>query len=173
MRRLLSSLALLTAAVAASASAQTVPDPELDQIRGGYLVAGELAFEFGAVVRTYENGALALQSTVTWTDAGPVVNQLSGPGAAVTPVTSSDLAALAGSGAVTTAGGATVMHRLTEGQISSILMNTASGQDLRQHTDVTLVLPGFAATQADMIRNLSGVRIADDVAVGAIRATGH
>lgn len=157
--------AFLACAAGGAMAAPAASDAELDDQRGGFSV-GEVAFEFGAVVRTFENGALALQTQVTWTSQGAVVNTTAAPGV----VPDLALSAMSGAGAFSTASGASVIHNVADGQLANVLLNTASGRDFRQETDATLTLPGFAGVQGDIARNLAGLRLADDVANGAIRA---
>lgn len=151
---------------------EVVSDEELDGMRGGFLVADGVVFDFGATIRTYEDGVLSLQTQVTWALDGIHIEQMLGAG--VAPVTSADLNALAGLGEVfRTAGGATVLHDVNQGQLLSVLLNTTSDHSFRQDTALTLVLPGFDATQASMVRQLTGVHISDDMATASIGALGH
>lgn len=170
---------LLTAAAAAALMAlgqafpagpalarQTLTDAEMGDLRGGMLVADGIAFDFGAVVRTYEDGALALETQVTWTPAGPAVTQT--PGAGVAPLTGGQLAALSALGVpYQTASGATIVQNLTSNQITNVLLNTGDNHAFRQETDVTLSLPGFAATQQILSQQALGLRLADDLDAGA------
>jgi len=145
---------------------ETLSDDELCEQRGGVLIAGDVAFQFGAVVKTYEDGVLSLETQVTWTPNGPQILQT--PGAGVAPLNDPDLSALSGLGdAFRTASGATVVQNVSQGQIVNLLMNTASGHDFRQDTEITLQLPGFAATQAEIGRQLLGLRLADEVRAAA------
>lgn len=145
---------------------RTLSDTEMSSLRGGMLVAGGIAFDFGAVVRTYEDGALALETQVTWTPTGPAVTQT--PGVGVTPLTSQQLSALSGLGVpYQTASGAAIVQNLSSNQITNVLLNTGDNHAFRQDTAVTLSLPGFAATQLSMSQQLLGLRLADDLAAGA------
>ena len=76
-------------------------------------------------------------------------------------------------GTYVTSTGTTVIHDLSDGKITSVLLNTDSGQTFSQQIDATLTLPGFAGAQRDMVQSLAGLRIADDVAIGGIRASGY
>jgi hypothetical protein len=133
--------------------AQTpLTDEELAQARGGFITAQGVTFDFGAVVRTFDDGKLALQTQVVWTaDGAKLVQAPDG---------------------VTAAGGASFVHQLVNGQLANVLINSDSNRNLRQETDVTLVLPAFGAFQADAARNLAGLRIGDDIAAAAVRAVG-
>ena len=163
---------LALAPVVETAQAREVlSDDEMAQARGGFLVADNIVFDFNAVVTTYEDGQLALQTQVTWTPTGPLTNQVAGAG--VTQLTDPQLKALNGLGIpFQTASGATVVQSVDQNRIVNLLLNTASGHAFRQDTAITLSLPGFAATQAGMAQQLLGLRMAEDAAVTALRA-GH
>ena len=143
-------------------------DPELESARGGFLVAGNVAFEFGAVVRTYAAGALALQTNVTWAGDGPRIEQMTGAG--VSPVAGPGAS---GFSAYSSASGVEFAHILGNGQIASLLSNASSDQTYRQETDVTLTLPGFQEAQRDMNLSRVGARLSDDIAIGAVLIQGR
>jgi hypothetical protein len=74
------SLAILAPAAPQSAlGREMLTDDEMADARGGVLVAGNVAFEFGAVVKTYEDGVLSLQTRVNWTPQGAQVQRTTGP----------------------------------------------------------------------------------------------
>ncbi|MDB5447142.1 MAG: hypothetical protein JWQ97_2459 [Phenylobacterium sp.] len=78
-----SALALFTPAAPPGAQGREVlSDEEMADARGGVLVAGNVAFEFGAVVKTFEDGVLSLQTQVNWTPQGANVQQTAGPNVA-------------------------------------------------------------------------------------------
>lgn len=169
LRGALGAVAAAQLSVTGAAAYELVPDEELEQARGGVLLAGNVAFEFGAVVRTFENGALSLQTTMTWTPGGMQVDRALGDG--VTPVSDAALAAASGLGDLfRTAGGAIVGHSGADGQLVNLILNTQSDQDLRQEMDITLRLPGFEGNQADMIRQITGLRINDELAGSSVAA---
>lgn len=146
---------------------EIVPDEELEQARGGVLLAGNVAFEFGAVVRTFENGALSLQTSMNWTPDGMQIDRTLGDG--VTQLSDVELANAAGLGDLfRTAGGTVVAHSGADGQLMNMLLNTQSDQSLRQEMEITLRLPGFEGDQAAMVRQITGLRIADDLAGSAV-----
>lgn len=149
---------------------QVVPDEELDTARGGYLLADNLAFQFGAIMRTYENGALSLQTQLVWTPDGPAFQQDAGDG--VMALTGPELGAIGADGFFLTSGGAIVQHDLKAGEFMNLLLNTESGRDYRQDLAITLVLPGFESAQGDMGRQLTGLRLADELSLGAVFAIG-
>jgi hypothetical protein len=145
-------IAIASLLAASAARAQpTVDDQALDAARGGFIVAGDIAFNFGAVMRTYADGELALQTTVRWTDAGQVVETLAPAGLAnVAP--------------------GSILQSVQPGQFANILLNTDSGRQFRQETDITLTLPGFAATQSDFGRDMMARRLSDDLAIAQVGA---
>lgn len=147
---------------------EVVSDEELAEHRGGYLVANDLAFEFGAVMRTFENGALSLQTQLVWTPDGPLLQHVLGDG--VMALTSAELNAVGMNDSFVTPGGSIVMHDLTQGSFMNLLINTQSDQSFRQDVDVTLVLPGFLTAQTDMGRQLAGLRLADELSISSIGA---
>jgi hypothetical protein len=90
-------------------------------------------------------------------------------GDGVAAVGDAQLGGLTGAGDVfRTAGGALVSHRGADGQLVNMIVNTQSNLDLRQETAITLTLPGFQGRQADIGRQLMGLRFADDLAGGAL-----
>ena len=178
--RLLLATVLAAAAVTAPAAFQKadareqLSDEEMDQARGGILVAGNLAFEFGAVMKTYEDGALALQTQVNWTPEGPVVSQITGPD--VTSINSplgmqlASSANLALSSALKnnsstfiTSSGTALVQSVTDNQLLNGVINTASNQDIRTDTNLVITLPGFASTSAGMSQALAASHIAEEM----------
>jgi hypothetical protein len=151
-----------------------VPDPELDDLRGGFLVADGVAFYLGAVVRTTVNGELVLETVVNWTPQGPLITQSAAPG--LSPATVADLKEAAartgldlsslsgGSDVILLNDGATaVAHRFDIAGLENILVNEANGQDIRQDTAVTLHLPEGEAVTRAFVQDLAAFRMLDDV----------
>lgn len=139
---------------------------ELADLRGGLLFAGGIAFDFGATVRTTINGQLALETRLTWTPEGVVVEDLSAVAGASIPEFN-------GFGLnITDATGTTLVgHRLLDGELQGFIINTGDNRDIRQEMDVNLSLPGFAAIQRDMVTDRLGFRIDMDVADSLVRST--
>lgn len=48
-------------------------------------------------------------------------------------------------------GGTAILHSISETGLSNVLLNTATGQDIRIETDITLVMPGLEAFQQDIL----------------------
>jgi hypothetical protein len=131
----------------AGAEPLRLSDDELDGQRGGLQTPLGFDIGFGASVKTFVDGTLALETRISWTSTGPqseqVVNQLGSiPGAPVR------LGALSDGALNSLAGGATtVIHDLTMDRIASLIINTADNRTIRQQTDITLVLPQLADLQ--------------------------
>jgi hypothetical protein len=184
VRRRLFALALLAAALAPiGALADGAPSPsgpvplsdeELDTYRGGYSPAPNLDYQFGAVLRTFVDGQLALETNINLNQSGVASIQQT-PGQGVTPGTTAGAIDLAGAtgGVFSTPGGTTLIQNISNGQLTNVILNTASNHTFNQQTEVTLILPGFADVQSQILRNLTGLRLSMDVGAGTIRALGH
>ncbi len=184
--RLLLATAVALAAFASPAvfqpavAREQLTDEEMDDARGGILVAGNVAFEFGAVMKTYEDGVLALQTQVNWTAAGQQVTQTLGPDVsagelgALNPASTATLAGLTKSTptSFTTSDGATLIQQIAPTQVLNLLANTGSDHTYQLDTAVTLVLPGFASTQANMVQDLAALHIAQEV-TGLMSSAAH
>ena len=73
-------------------SSRLVSNEDLSTMRGGFFTAGGAQFDFGASIRTLVNGQLALQTNLSWTPAGSVVQQLAGLGTSIRAQVAADLA---------------------------------------------------------------------------------
>ncbi len=144
--RLAAAAVMLGALTAAPAASQTLDDAQLAGERAGYITAAGLTFDFGAQVRTYVDGDLALDSRLTLSDeaAGNAGVRRSG-------------VVIPGLGGQTE-----LIHDFTDGQIRNIIANTASGRTIVQNTDVTITLPGFDQMQQNLQqqRLISGLQSA-------------
>jgi hypothetical protein len=139
--------------------AQVLSDAEQGAVRGGLQTPNGLEIGFGAVVRTYVDGSLALQTRLTWTEMGPVETLEVGM---LTP----DLASAAARGGlvfqgvgaeqlrgllVPGDGGATaIAHSLTNEHIAHLVVNNANNREILQSTEVTLSIPELAQLQQDI-----------------------
>lgn len=178
--------ALLVASPALSQSSPfdtlaPMSDEELSDMRGGFMTAGGVVFDFGAVVRTYVSGELALETRLTWTPTGPVTEQVTGSLPGWTPLTPGqvgglDLTGLApgSSGLVLTdANGTTALvHSVMNGHLQNLVLNAADNRDIRQDMQVTLALPNFDTMRQDFALARLGSQIAQDMDWGGIRGTG-
>lgn len=157
---------------------------ELAEMRGGLTIGG-LKMEFGANVRTFIDGVLALETGVRFTDSGAAIQQGTsggsssglagssvivggGAGAALRDVLPSnvDLSALAGASGVVindSQGSTTALHQVTRDQIVSVLVNTAHNRHIRQELDVIVNVPNFKQFQQAVGNALLNSRIADAI----------
>jgi hypothetical protein len=143
-----------------------VADADLAGLRGGLLFAGGIAFDFGATVRTTIDGQPALETRLTWTPDGVVIEDLSALAGGPIPEFSGFGLTL-----IDATGTTLVGHRLLDGELQGFIINTGDNRNIRQEMDVTLTLPGFEAVQRDMITDRLGFRIAADMADSLIRST--
>lgn len=151
-----------------------IDDAELSELRGGFAVGG-YDINFGAVVRTYIDGAPALSTSVTWTDAGSIVNQtISATGQNIADLTQEQRNAL-GIGGLDHAGGVVIndaagmtalVHNIADGVLQNILINSASGRTITQDVDVTLSLPGFEVIQNALDLERFGLHLSQDLNPG-------
>jgi hypothetical protein len=146
----------------------TVAEAELEDARGGFLSAGGVSFNFGAVVKTFADGQLALSTQLNWTDQGPmaahsVTEAYAGPNQAAA------LAALAlgsidgGQAVVINNGQTAIIHRIDSGTVQNLILNAAADQVFAQTIDITLTLPGFDATQQQIGLDLLGLRLNSEI----------
>ena len=139
----------------------------LEDLRGGYFTVDGITFDFGAIVRTTIDGQPALESRLTWTPQGVLVEDLS----------AYPSGALPGGGwgiDLSDASGMTLVgHRLLDGQMQGFILNSGDGRDITQSLEVTLTLPGFDAIQRSMATDRIGLAIGMDVADSLIRASGQ
>lgn len=73
-------MAVVAAALAVAPLSAAHADPFADEVaaeesapaeaRGGFITAGGLTFDLGAVITTWRNGALALQTVLNWSPTG-------------------------------------------------------------------------------------------------------
>lgn len=138
------------------------PD-ELAALRGG-MRAGGLDLMFAANVRTLVNGALVLESAVNLTPGGTTVTQSNMPGTGVDATTLSfvsgqgaqpqalpaGLSGLAGQMGVVvedSSGITTALHSVTREQILSVVLTSASDQQIRQEINVDVTIANFGEFQ--------------------------
>jgi hypothetical protein len=155
----------VAAAQDAAPAGDRLAEPQLDAVRGGLRTPSGLEFGFGAVVRAYVDGALALESQVTWTDQGAVETETA-RAAGLAPADDPALAALGWSGLVIPGeGGSTaLLHGLDQGAVTNIVLNTASNRNIRQETLVTLNLPTLDQVRKDALAARMGSGLSDAVA---------
>lgn len=152
---------------------ETIADAEMDGLRGGFTVPGtNINVNLGAVVTTLMNGNPVLTTTVTWTDAGAIVDQtMADVGESLNELPPEAIAALgltgldgAGGIVINDAAGITALvHNVTEGALQNIIVNSATGRDIKQDIDVTLTLPGFETIQNSLALEQFGFHLNDDM----------
>lgn len=130
--------------------AAIVPDIELAQQRGGFVIDG-VDVKLGAEIRTYLGGELALLTTVTWDDNG--VTRTQTPSAALTQagaeiqdgvLTSGGISMRVGNSTVFLAnGGQTALIHETDAGLQNILVNTASNVSVLSEVNAQLDLGGY------------------------------
>lgn len=157
-------LALLpVAAPAAAAGPARLSDAELARQRGGFMTPLGLDIGFGATVKTFVDGQLALETRLTWTDRGPLTER---SGALAQGAAASDAgwtATLAGRGGETR-----ILQDLSNGRIASVVTNTANDRDIRQETEITLTLPQLPALQQQFAAARTALSL-HDAATTALR----
>ena len=140
------------------ASRQTLSDEELAEQRGGFTFQG-MQIAFGADIRTYLDGELALHTTVSWTDAGAhttqtvfgSLNQASADQLRAGILTSGGMTMRVGEASVFLANeGRTALIHRTDNGLQNILVNTANNVNATQLVDATLDITGYEAFAADM-----------------------
>jgi len=139
-----------------------VADTELEQMRGGFLLADGMQFNFGALMATTVNGQLAFQTQVTFTPSGPQVAQTVGPnvvqGASAVngTITGLNLQGYNPKDVALLNNGATALiQKVTGGSVQNIVINAANGQNIKQSTQLQLQLPNFAQTAQLFQQNLA------------------
>jgi hypothetical protein len=136
------------------AGLELIEDSEMADLRGGIRLPNGLDLGLGAIVTTYSNGAPVLQTQLTWTDSGAMVDQtIAAIGQNISDMTTEQREALGLEGitgglVIEDADGVTALvQNVTNGALQNIIINNANGRDLRQDIAVTLTLPNFEAMQ--------------------------
>ena len=140
-----------------SETLRAMTEEELARQRAGLMTPMGFEVGFGAVVRTFVDGQLALESRLVWTEQGvQSATTDAGSGAAAGAIRAApgiDLgSAAAWRGVVLEGqGGSTVIaHDLTADRLASLVANTASNRDIRQETNISLSLPQLQQMQRDV-----------------------
>lgn len=160
-------------AVTGAPAAARLDDRQLADQRGGLATPFGYDVTFGAVMRTYVDGQLVLQTRLNLTAAGPVrsveVGQVDPDVAAKAAAHGIDLAGANGfSGLVLPGrGGATaVLQNLDPSRIANLVVNTANGRDIRQDLSLDLGVSDLTGLQ----RSVADARLAGAVADGLAAA---
>lgn len=182
-------LTVLLAASPTAGAAQTaqddaapLSDAELSGLRGGWLTAAGVTFNFGVVMRTFVEDRLALETRLTWTPDGPVTERWSDPqhgvalgdaidSLAAEGVNLDGLARLDGLVLDGDGGATVVLHALGEGAIQNLVLNTADNRSIRQDTQIDLAIQDLPGLQ----RTISVQRLGGEIGreIGALTAAGR
>jgi hypothetical protein len=157
-------------ALAQPPAAPAMSDADLGRQRAGVATPFGFDIGFGAQVRTYVDGTLALESRLTWTKDGALIEHTSGPSAP-------GLAAMSGGPWTTVVSGAaggstTVLHDLSPDRIGSLVLNTASNRTIRQETNITLTLPQLPDLQRQMAAERTASMLQGAVSAALTAQTG-
>lgn len=138
---------------------------ELDRQVGGFKTPGGLEIGFGAVVSTYVDGSLALQTHLTWTDQGAVTTTDGATDMTGAAGGGIRIDGLPGTGVYVAGqnGGTSVVHDLTGQHIGSLVFNTADNRDIRTDTAITLSIPNLDQMQRDVASQQLDMRLQDMV----------
>ncbi|HVU29947.1 MAG TPA: hypothetical protein VHE36_06055 [Sphingomicrobium sp.] len=158
-----------------------VSDEELSRNRGGFNWEG-VEISLGAEMRTFIDGALVLQTNISWTSTGATTTRfVSG---ALTPADAAQLQAgiLSGGGIAMRVGdqsvflanaGQTALIQGPEGAIQNILVNRANNVSIRQEVDATLDLRNFGPFQQQTMLNRLGDSLGSAMNAATFGALDH
>jgi hypothetical protein len=161
-------------------AAGTASDDTLDNLRGGFAFQG-MEINFGADIRTYLNGELAMQTLVSWTPEGQTHSQM--VSGALTPASAAQLqASVLNGGSMTmrvgndqvylaNEGQTALLHR-TDGGVQNVLINTASNITATQTVDATLDIRGYDGFGSQIGMDRLGTAIGDAMTAATLGAVG-
>lgn len=180
----LATLAALTAfpawaqdAAGRSMDATAMQAGELEALRGGLRTPTGVEFGFGAVVRSYVDGALALETQLTWTDQG-VIQLETARAAGGLSLEAAGVGIPANSGwtglVLPGDGGSTaLLQALDAGLVNNVVLNTANNRDIRQETLITLNLPALDQIQRDAVTARLGMEMNNAVGAALANVAAH
>jgi hypothetical protein len=142
--------------------AAPVPDSELAEMRGGFIVADGIQFNFGAQLTATVNGQLAFQTQVTYTPNGPQVAQTVGANAVRASSTSTgtitglNLQGFSPSQIALLNHGATALiQKVSGGSVQNIVINAASNQKILQTTQLQMSVANLPQVEQMFQHNLT------------------
>lgn len=152
---------------------------ELEELRGGFSIAG-LDMELGANVRTYFDGVQVIETIINISPGSvtTTTNQLADmPGLTVVvgedfdalaalTMGEADLAGLRGAGGAVLkdeSGVTAALSRITPDQFLGVVVNTASGRDVRLELTLDVTIRNFTDFQQQVRNVLFTDRVADAV----------
>lgn len=139
---------------------------ELGTLRGGMMIAG-IPVDFAVTIRTAVGTAMnsaGLQTTLTVNDQGLMTSNstVTGHPNAVT--------ATPDSVAMDLAGGAThVLQQVNQGQVQTLISNTADNVVISHSTQVDVHMPGFLALQQNWVAGAHAGRMGAEAAMFSLR----
>lgn len=167
-------LAVLMATLPASwsvAAPVQLSDEELGNERGGIETPFGFAIGFGASVRTFVNGDLALETTLTWTPTGPRTTSMSNTDLGQVAAGAGAMAQMLIPGGVS--GATQVLHDIDGSHIVSLVLNSANGRTIRQDTDITLSIPQLASLQQSLSAERLALTMTGAVGMSLATRSGH
>ena len=152
---LLGSLPIIAAFPAAPA--ELLSDDDLAGTRAGYITVDGISFDFGAQLKTFIDGTLALSSQLTLNDSGLKVVQNIGDIPTVVPLSESAAAGLnlgniQGDGIVVLGegGGTALIQGFSDSQLQNLVINTANNRTITQETSLTFTIQNLPDIQTQM-----------------------
>ncbi|HEX7852225.1 MAG TPA: hypothetical protein VF503_00855 [Sphingobium sp.] len=146
-------------------------DDELAAAHGGFDWGG-MSITFGADIRTFIDGQLALQTLVNWTASGSSTQTTVGAG--LTQATLADLqsgvggltlSSLSGGSPVYLAnGGQTALLQGSGGALQNVLINSAANLQALQQTNATINIGNYASFAASLQMGAIGGSLGREVA---------
>jgi hypothetical protein len=145
---------------------ERMTDEQMDSHRAGFVTPTGLEVHLGAEVRTFVDGQLALQTRLSWTEAGVTREVVTGQ---QTPEAAArlgfDLTNVEWSGLVIERpdGVAAALSHVSDSRIANVLVNTASDQDIRLETELTLHVPDLENFQNEVLLEQTSQNIHDAI----------
>jgi len=163
-------------------SMEQLSDGELDHVRGGYVSAGGFTFDFGALLQTFVDGRLALESSLSLTSAGTTTSVIIADRSDAEPLDAAsvsasgvDLAGTHGRGvAIEGIGGVTTLIQdLSQNAIRNLVINTAQDRNILQNTSITITMPNLIELQQGIAAEQIGTGLRSALDLGLIGAASH
>jgi hypothetical protein len=164
----------LQAARAETAPSAVLSDSELGDIHAGFLDPNGLSISLGAVMKSFVDGNLVLQSTMAVNASGITTTQLLGEGALpLSPAEMAALPAAARVGAVVAGAGGTTsfVHSLSDNGLTNMVVNTANGRNILQNTAITVTIPNLQALEQQATLAGFATQLHDMVGIGLLAAS--
>ena len=178
MKRHLLAIIFLASGIV-TGQAASLSDAELDTIHAGFIQAGGMEFSLGAMMTSYVDGKMVLQSTMTMNETGLASQHTFGAGAQ--PLNAAAAAGISvglppvGAGAFVpgVGGGTAFVHTFTTDQLSNAVLNSASDRSIQQNTNVTVTIPDLAGLQQQFALAGLASRLHNTIGLGLVGAAQH